>query len=143
MGYYMRFFDEGEPQLTLAALDAELARLEPPLRLEEGGDLYRGTELLAEVEVAATGDTLFTEELAEFVELVDDADGNGKTDVLARLRRARSIVAVRVLWQGRTAEATLGLVQPLLDWLAASRIGLFQVDGEGFYDGDKLVLELA
>jgi hypothetical protein len=44
-------------------------------------------------------------------------------------------VAARVLWQGRRAEEALDLLDPLWDWLTASRHGLVQAHGEGFYAG--------
>jgi hypothetical protein len=36
----------------------------------------------------------------------------------------------------------LGLLSPLWDWLLANRSGLIQADGEGFYEGRNLILEL-
>jgi len=40
----------------------------------------------------------------------------------------------------RTAEQTLELLSPLWEWLLANRRGLIQADGEGFYDGQHLIL---
>lgn len=52
------------------------------------------------------------------------------------LAAARSIVAVRVLWQGREPEPTLARIDPLWGWLFRHRTGLHQADEEGWHDGE-------
>ncbi len=89
------------------------------------------------------GDGLFEEERDELIELVeggDDAPTRGR--VVSTLRIARAIVAVQVLFGDGDTDETLDRLVPLWTWLQANRRGLIQADGEGYYDGPKLILSL-
>jgi hypothetical protein len=50
------------------------------------------------------------------------------------------MLAVRVLWQRRTAEQTLALLASLWQRLQSHRRGLIQAGGEGFCEGQRLIL---
>ena len=142
MGYYLRFFDEEPKPLTIVDLEAGLKTVDAAFRFEQDGDLFRGDQLLAEVEINVPGEGVFEGELDEFLESIEAAGVDDPKGVRDRISRARAIIALRVLRQARTSEATSELLQPAIDWIAGSRSGLFQVDGEGFYDGEELLLEL-
>jgi len=98
-----------------------------------------GDELLAQLEISTAGDGLFETEIAE---LPDEAGRGGAAAeaIATRLRSVTAILAVSVLWQEQTAEQTLDLLLPLWEWLLANRRGLIHADGEGFYEGQDLVL---
>jgi hypothetical protein len=137
VGYYLRFLSEDDRPLALGEMMSGLQDI--GFRVGEGGTLQRGDELLAQLEVSQPGDGLFE---AERDELRDEAERGGAAagPVLARLGSLTAILAARVLWQERTAEQTLDLLGPLWDWLLANRRGLIHADGEGFYDGQDLIL---
>ena len=59
------------------------------------------------------------------------------------LTNATSIIAVRVLWQGREPEPTLEKLDALWNWLLSNRTGLMQADDEGYYDSSGLILSVA
>lgn len=137
MSYYLRFLSEDDRPLLLGEVMAGLQGL--GFWIDEGGTLYRGDELLGQLEVSGPGDGPFE---AESDELRHEARRGGAAagPVLTRLASLTAIVAVGVLWQERTAEQTLDLLSPLWDWLLANRHGLIHADGEGFYDGQELIL---
>jgi hypothetical protein len=146
MGYYIRFIATDAEELHLATLEAALRDVDPAYSIKnvtrpssEFGDLFHGEELYGQIEVNQPADP---EELEELREDVTEAEGTRKQreKVLKCLREARLVVAVQVLWQGRSADATLDKLQPLWQWLAGNRQGLLYADEEGFYDESGLIL---
>lgn len=137
MGYYLRFLSEDDRPLALGEMTSGLQ--DSGFWIGEGGTLYRGDDLLAQLEVSQLGDGLFE---AERDELRREAErgGGAAGPVLARLGPLTEILAVQVLWQERTAEQVLDLLGPLWDWLLVNRRGLIHAGGEGFYDGQELIL---
>jgi hypothetical protein len=145
----MRFFDTSVKPLTLGEIEAALRQVDPAYRVECSenskrpcGDLYRGEDVYAALEINVPGDGLFNEEIAEMLEFLEDADGEvGRVRVESVLREAQRTLSVQVLWQERETDQTLATLMPLWDWLFATRPGLLQADGEGYYAGDELVLK--
>ena len=88
-------------------------------------------------------DGLFDEERDELIEFAQDGDDESAKDrVVNTLRSARAIVAVQVLFGDGDTDLTLDALVPLWTWLQANRRGLIQADGEGYYDGQELILAL-
>lgn len=88
-----------------------------------------------------TPDCLFREEVGEFQEFVGEADDTpGKQRVLEHLQASRFVVANQLLadveQDGYQASAWL------LDYFVEHAGGMIEADGEGFYDGDTLLVEL-
>ena len=102
---------------------------------------YRGRPV-GHLTLNTPGDGLFDEERDELVEFAEDGDGRGRTRVIDTLRVANAIVAVQVLSGDGDSERTLTAIDPIWRWMRGNRRGLLQADGEGYYDGDKLILEL-
>jgi hypothetical protein len=81
------------------------------------------------------------EELEEFVEFLEDlADSPEKQKVLDHLEQSKAVVAVQLL--GDVDEAGYTAAGTFLTYFVDHVGGLIQADGEGFYDGDRLVVEL-
>jgi len=147
MGYYMRFFDTSEKPITIDEIEDALRQVDPVYHLEAPesaripqADLYLRDDLYAEIEINAAGrDGLFEDEIAEMLEFLEDAEGEGRKCVEKVLKSARRIVRVRVL--GHDSEKTLAGIDPLWRWLFSTRAGLLHADGEGYYDAADLVLE--
>ena len=102
---------------------------------------YKG-DIYGQIVVNRAGDGIFNEEIEELRELVEEVEGEKKSEVLSVLAQAKAIVIVRVLWQGRESEETLEKIDPLWQWLLANRKGLMQAEGEGYYDASGLILEV-
>ena len=143
MGYYMRYVLTDQRPVGRDEISAALASASSPCKVgEDDGALVLALDedAVAVVEVNGSGDELFEEERDEFLELIEDWAGRGRRKVAKALHDAKAIVAIQILFGERDVEETLELVDPLLGWLVSSRTGLLQVDGEGFYDGRKLIL---
>jgi hypothetical protein len=140
MAYYLRFLCEDDRPLVLKEILSGLRNTDPRFQLDRHGRLTRGGELLAQLDLSCAGDELFEAEVGELQELARQGGPDGAA-IARRLESVTAVLAVGVLWQEREAERTLGLLSPLWDWLLANRRGLIQADGEGFYEGQNLILE--
>ena len=98
---------------------------------------------LAQLTINVPGDGLFDDERDELQESADEGAGPGKATVLDALGRARTILAVQVLFGDADPEEALDALGPLWSFLQDNRQGLLQADGEGYYDANGLILELS
>ena len=143
MGYYMRYILTDDRETTLSQIETGLKQVDPDYSIGDGETLMYGDELYGEIEINVPGDGLFEAEVEELKEEIQDNRGMNKTTVLEALQKARAIVAVRVLWQGRETEQTLEKIDPLWEWLFDNREGLLQADGEGYYNQSRHILKVA
>lgn len=130
--------------IELAAIREALTAADPRFRV--GDELHLGDELLGELEINVRGGELFDDELDEQLEELegldeDDADPDAVAQIVQQLQACDRVIVLRVLWQGRDADATLDMIAPLWTTLRALSPGLLQADGEGYYgpDGELLV----
>ena len=170
MGYYVRAFCTRPPVPKLSAIQTWLAQqgsqaiLDDPQHAVEAGqggtspapvlDLessdweqvalaYKPGKLPILVDCNrddGAGDSLLREEVAEFIEFVDDAPpGEAKERVLRHLGATRVIIACQLPPADSDADGydANGL---LLAFFAERCGGIIQADGEGFYDGSALIL---
>lgn len=145
MGYFMRYIITSDQPITLAQIEAGLRALDPAyaianIQFDDLGDLMYSDQRLALLEINRPSDDIFEDDLAEFLDLVGDADAPAETRVRAALRAARALVAAEIFWSGTEAEPVLEKVDRLWDWLFAHYDGLLQADNEGFYDAHDLIL---
>ena len=146
MGYYMRYFVTDDKPVTVDILESALKSADAAYSIDdkgvdirEYGVLVYGGELYGELDINRPNDGLFEEEITEFRESFEDEPQIDARAVLDSLANTKTIVAVKVLWQGRDSESTLNRIDPLWDWLKANRAGIQHADGEGFYTEDGLV----
>ena len=142
MGYYMRYIDSDATPITLDELGPALSTIDAAYGIING-ELFHSGDLYGEIEINRRGTELCDEELDELQDFAEDADGEHKQRVMDALTNATSIIAVRVLWQGREPEPTLEKLDPLWNWLLSNRKGLMQADDEGYYDSSGLILPVA
>ena len=145
MSYYLRYLSADPRPVTLDDLGAALAAADRSYLVEEdaaGALVHFGDRLIAQLEINVPGDGLFEEELAELHELAEEGSGAGRERVAEVVAGAKALVAVQVLWDGEEADAALGRLDPLWEWLFRERPGLLQADGEGFYDSGRLILRV-
>ncbi|MDC0935462.1 hypothetical protein OAS39_04175 [Pirellulales bacterium] len=142
MGYYMRFIVEDDTPLTLEVVDSALKTYDAQYAIRDGG-LYFEEDIYGEIEINKHGEELCNAELQELREFVEDAAVGQQDRVLENLREAKCMVVLRVLSQGRDTDSTLKVLDPLWEWLFTYRRGLLQADGEGYYDVDGLILNVA
>jgi hypothetical protein len=89
----------------------------------------------------ADTEDLVREEVEEFVDLLEDVnDASEKKKVLDHLQQSKAVVATQLLNDvdddGFTAAGTF------LTYFVTHCGGLIQADGEGFYEGDRLIPEV-
>ncbi len=146
MGYYMRYIVADERPVAVGDIRTAFAGAGAGYEIEgEDGEatITHAGQAIGEVTVNVPGDGLFDEELEELVEFAREGDDqSAAAGVVKVLRAARAIVAVRVLFGDREADRTLDLLAPIWTWLQVNREGLIQADGEGYYDGQELILAL-
>src|SRR2546426_3927751 len=146
MGYFMRYVvtDPNETTLDLIGTALKQASSLYSIQRSEGecGQLRFGNDVYGIIEINHFGERLFTSEVEELIEEVEEAESESKESVLGTLKSANYIIAVQVLWGPRKTEETHGKLDPLWNWLLANRRGLVQADGEGYYEGRKLILKI-
>jgi hypothetical protein len=82
------------------------------------------------------------EEVEEFVELLGEVGESAeKRRVLAHLRQSRAVVGVQLF--SDVDDDGYDAVGVFLGFFVAHCGGMVHADGEGFYDGDRLIVELA
>jgi hypothetical protein len=150
MPFYMRFLmTESEP-LSLAAVEQALKETDPAYGIVDmraqpfpSGHLVAGGDHFGQIEVSEV-DPSEDEEIEELKHEIEHskAPKPQRQAVLDTLQQVKAMLVLRVLWQDRTTEATLQKIDPLWKWLFATRDGILQVDGEGYYDRSGLILSM-
>ncbi|HTL34957.1 MAG TPA: hypothetical protein VL326_17630 [Kofleriaceae bacterium] len=135
MSYYVRYF--AESPVTLKALSTAIKAVAPDYKID-GGDLMRGSDVLAEVTIDSVGSDLFVEELNARLGAIGQIGGQAAQWVGARIQGAQSIVAIRI-----DPAINWDLLAPLWNTLPTMATGLTQVDGQGYYDGGNLIVNIA
>jgi hypothetical protein len=89
---------------------------------------------------ADTGE-MVEEEVEEFIELLDEAeDSPAKEMVAAHLQNTRTVVAAQLL--ADVDDDGYAAVGVFLQYFVERYGGLIQADGEGFYEGDQLIVDM-
>lgn len=145
MGYYMRFFQTDDSELTLSEIEAGLKEKDLAFTIERDtpdsrmGHLMHQGDLYAEIELNPRGQELADEEIAEFRERLEGVTKESVEQVCKVLDTCRCILALRLLHHGFD---NLDRIDLIWDWLFLRKEGLMQADSEGFYDEDGLILSV-
>lgn len=148
MGYYIRFIVYDEKDITLDAIEDGIKCIDPKFNLAEWdreceyAELLHGDDLYGELEIIRLDQDDVDEEIEELIEDLEDATEGDKDKVINLLKKAKVMLVIRVLWQGRDAETTIDTIAPLWDWLFKNYQGLLQVDGEGYFDNGNQILQM-
>ncbi len=149
MAYYLRAFCTSDdiPPLreVLEWAASQGVRLDVP-SADLDSDTWGQAEVLytadrSPIVAEANADTLAHEEVDEFIESLEDVDESPeKQKVLEHLRQTKAVIAVQLLGDidddGYTAAGTF------LTYFIEQCGGLIQADGEGFYERERLIVEL-
>ncbi len=139
MSYYLRYF--ADRAMTLKAIGAGLTAVDPTFKID-GGDLMRGKDILAEIEINSLGSDLFGEDLTAKLADLERAQHPNARHVIARLRGSQAIVTLHILDSALDPDVAWEMLSPVWTVLPALSPGLTQSDGQGFYDGSQLVISL-
>ena len=143
MAYFMRFvsldprpFSLAELETALTTVDAKYS-IKRPVENTASGELRYGRSLYALLEISKVDD-----DVAELRAAVAEIENEAAKRVYESLADATDVLTIEVKYQGRGTEKTLRMLDPIWEWLIDNRRGLVQADGEGFYEGKDLVVDL-
>ena len=130
----MRFF--ADAALPLDAIKKGLSGQDPSFKID-GGELSRGGQLLAEIELNRPGSDLFDDEIAGTVNKLQYAGGQAQT-VIQRVRSTQVVLAVQMLDPN-----AMELLGPFWTVLQNLSNGLWEIEGQGFYEQGQLIVPLS
>ncbi|MDX2160056.1 MAG: hypothetical protein SF162_01900 [bacterium] len=144
MTYFMRFIYASGGPLTLGDVQSALQADDPLYTIlgdaadpEKSGDLMRGEDVYGEIELNSGTEVVFREDIQE---LLEDIEGSEEIAAPAVRRHLESALGMVVLRVGEFGHIYAERLDALWDWLFETRGGLLQVDGEGYYDIERLIL---
>jgi len=154
VGYYLRAFCSSEELPPLRRVHEWAATRGVALELEDtsaplDADVWRkarirykpGKQPLVIDVLRASSDRTLSEEVEEFVELLEDlGDSADARKVLAHLRDCEAIVTVQLL--SDINDDGYKAVDVFLRFFVDHCGAIIQADGEGFYERDRLLVEL-
>lgn len=143
----MRFISTDERKLSLKELGLALKENDSKYEIESDeddveGTLIYGDGVYGQLEVNEKGDGIFEEEIEILRENVEASEDENKSIVLKILEESKSLLFVRVVYEGRDDEQTFGKINAIWEWLLKNRNGLVHADFEGFYDASGLIFEV-
>ena len=130
----MRFF--ADAPLPLDALKKGLSGQDPSFKID-GGEVSRGGQLLAEIELNQPGSDMFADDIAGTINKLQYAGGNASL-VIQRVRSTQVVLSVQMLDPN-----AMELLGPFWSLLSNMSSGLWEVEGQGFYDQGQLIVPLA
>jgi hypothetical protein len=137
MSYYIRYFADGV--VTLKAIGSGLKQYDPGFKID-GGDVLRGQELLAEIEVIAAGSDMFGEDMAMWLGDVERSGHPNARQLGATLRRAQSIITLHMIDSERDPQVTWEMISPMWSVLPSLSNGVTRMDGQGYFVDGQLVV---
>ncbi|HSD88629.1 MAG TPA: hypothetical protein VLB44_13970 [Kofleriaceae bacterium] len=139
VSHCVRYF--ADSPVSLKTIGTALKSIDPQFKID-GGELTRATELLGEIEINSVGSDLFHEELAMWTHALQRVANPAAGQTAARLQGVQSIVMLTVMNGERDPGVTWDLLTPLWTVLPSISNGLTQVDGQGFYAGSQLIVQM-
>lgn len=149
MGYYLRAFCTSADIPPLRTIfdwaEKQGVRLEAP-ETDVDATGWEQAEVIYQPErspIVAETNTgeLLHEEVEEFVDFLEDVDDSPeKQKVLDHLEQSKAVVAAQLL--GDIDDDGYTAAGEFLTYFVEHCGGLIQADGEGFYEGDKLIVEV-
>jgi hypothetical protein len=155
VGYYLRAFCRSDELPPLRLVFEWVANEGIGLELPASSALIDDSEwrqatirykadrqpLIVDVDRANSDGDLLSDEVEEFVELLEDvADSPEKQKVVAQLRSSRAVVSVQL--SGDIDEDGDNAVATFLRYFVEYCGAMIQADGGGFYEGDRVLVEL-
>lgn len=154
MGYYVRAFCISDKVPPLDEVEQTLRKTLPLVRFETEDPRdsvdWRNAELfysdsrspiVVEIGFDDGPESLASAERREFIDELSEIEGSAaKERVIAHLRSVKYVVCCQLL--GDIDEEGFEANGQFLDYFVGNHRGLIQADGEGFYEGTDLAVEL-
>ena len=158
MGYYVRAFcTTGEPPAIRPILDFAKERgsvvegvsnatgLDDPT-WEDAAVLYKTGKnpILLEINRDQAGEagSMFREEIEEFLEFLEDAPNDSKRKRVEQHLRKTTFTVAAQLATSDIDDDGYNALGYMLRYFVEHNGGMTQADGEGFYDGDEVIVAL-
>ncbi|HLA44395.1 MAG TPA: hypothetical protein VJZ27_13210 [Aggregatilineales bacterium] len=142
MGYYIRFFTT-QPLGTLVPVHAQMHQRGyqvNPAGTNQLDVIYDSKREPVQIDMSDSTSPTTREDVRAFIDVVSRVSGEPEqARVLDVLARTQAVIAVGV---PDDYDEQSGTVFDVIEIIANAAVGLFQVDGEGFYDGAQLILRL-
>ena len=145
MAHYMRYIATDTREITLELLETALQAVDPFYRLQSEAGLAKlmyGDATYGRMSVSRPGDEEFAEEIQDLCAALKDIPYSTGKPARKVFKFAETLVVLQVIWESRDNESTLERIQPLWRWLLQNRVGLLQVDNEGYYGIQGLVVAM-
>ena len=145
MGDFIRYILTGEHDLTLAQIEGGLKEIDPEFSIivdqaaPNTGDVLHGAGVFGEIEVNRREDQVFSEDIEDLREQLEDIMDDAKATVLATLDGATGMIAFQLTEEGHDQYRK---IDPFWDWLFDRYHGLLQIDEEGYYTQSEQLLEV-
>lgn len=153
MPYYVRAFCKSETLPTIEEIESTLKSNYPDIRIEtedervgkwENAEYYykNGNEpVIVECSFKEGSESLATEECGEFIEEIGSPGLSlAKRKVIDHLKNTKYIISCQLL--NDIDDDGYHLNGELLNLFVDKYGGIIQADGEGFYSGHKIIVEL-
>lgn len=147
IGDFIRYIITSGHEITLALVEEALQSFDGEFSIfrdqaaTNSGDIVHGSDVYGEIEVNRAGEQVFVEDIEDLRDQLtdtdDDANSDGVAQALETLDGATAMVAVQLAEAGHEHYSQ---IDPLWDWLFARYPGLLQIDEEGYYSKDELIL---
>ncbi len=145
MAHYMRYVATDTREITLELLETALQAIDPFYHFQgDAGQakLMYGDASYGRISVSQPGHEEFAAEIQDLRAALKDIPYAQSKTARKVFKFAETLVVLRVVWESRDNESTLERIQPLWHWLLQNRVGLLQVDDEGYYGVHGLVVPM-
>lgn len=129
----MRYF--ADATLALDVLKRALSAADATFKID-GGEVSRGGQLLAEIEINKPGSDMFSDDINGVLQKLEAA---GVQPVLQRVQRCQAVLSVQLL---DGAPDAMTLLEPFWTVLSQLSAGLWHLDGQGLFDNGQLVAQV-
>ena len=143
MGDFIRYILTSENDLTLSLVEAGLKEIDPEFALlpdqaaPNSADVLHAGEIYGDIEINQREDQVFSEDIEDLRDELTEIEDEGKAGVLTMLDQAVTMVAFQISEQGHDQYRR---IDPLWDWLFDHHPGVLQIDEEGYYSQNELIL---
>jgi hypothetical protein len=121
-----------DASLGLDVIKKSLAAEDPAFKID-GGEVSRGGEVLAEIELTKPGSDMFADDIAGMMNKLRYAGPNAQ-QLMQRIQGTQTVLAINMI--SANAMDQLG---PFWNVLARLATGLWHVEGQGLYDQGQLL----
>jgi hypothetical protein len=135
----MRYF--ADAPLALDQIKSGLKAANPAFKID-GGEVQYDGEVLGEMEITRPGSDMFADEIAGILQRLAQTRAQATQAVMSRVQATQSVLGFQVMDGQRAPAATMELLGPFWSVVQGLANGLWQIEGQGFYEGGQLLVQV-